>query len=196
MAGRGLLALVLIAPVIGCSSVTQSAPRPSPVASPTQTGPTPAPSSSGAEASPIAELPVRAVQDGVASWYGPGFHGRITANGETFDQTALTAAHRSLPLPSLARITRLDTGASVLVRVNDRGPYIDGRIVDLSRAAAEALGFLDQGLIEVRVEALGPADPEDRAAAPGFFDPSERRPGPGRSAPAVDATLQPRLDEG
>lgn len=114
----------------------------------------------------------RAVFEGLASWYGPGFHGRQTANGEIFDENVLSAAHLTLPLPSLARVTRLDTGQSVMVRVNDRGPYIDGRIIDLSRAAAEALGFIEDGLAEVRVESFGPADPEDRAARSGFFDPS------------------------
>lgn len=118
----------------------------------------------------------RRVEEGLASWYGPGFHGNATANGEVFDQEALTAAHPSLPLPSLARVTRLDTGRSVLVRVNDRGPYVDGRIIDLSRAAAAELGFLHDGVAAVRVEALGPADAADRAAAPIFFDPSGRRP--------------------
>lgn len=117
------------------------------------------------------------VQIGLASWYGPGFHGNLTANGEIFDQDAMTAAHRTLPLPSRARITRMDTGQSIMVRINDRGPYIDGRVLDLSRAAAEALGFVEDGLIEVRIEALGPADEEDRAAMPVFFDPQTGPPG-------------------
>ena len=112
----------------------------------------------------ISDLRVRAEQTGLASWYGPGFHGRLTASGETFDQHALTAAHRHLPLRSLARVTNLETGDSVLVRINDRGPFIDGRIIDLSQAAAAELGFIDEGLAPVRVEALGPADPDDRAA--------------------------------
>lgn len=109
-------------------------------------------------------LPVREAEEGVASWYGEPFHGRRTASGETFDQHALTAAHPSMTLPSLARVTRLDTGASVIVRINDRGPFIGGRIIDLSRAAAEALDMVDLGVAQVRVEALGPANPEDRAA--------------------------------
>lgn len=115
---------------------------------------------------PLTQTP-RDVEEGLASWYGARFHGRLTANGEVFDMDALTAAHPSLPMPSLARITRLDTGASVIVRINDRGPFVEGRIIDLSRAAAEALDFLGVGLAEVRVEAYGPADPEDRAAISG-----------------------------
>ena len=78
---------------------------------------------------------VRSTQTGLASWYGEPFHGRPTASGEIFDQTAMTAAHRTLPLRSLARVTRLDTGESVLVRINDRGPFIEVRIIDLSRSA-------------------------------------------------------------
>ena len=111
-----------------------------------------------------ARLAVRHEEEGVASWYGDPFHGRQTANGEIFDQHALTAAHPSLPLPSLARVTCLESGESVIVRVNDRGPFVGDRVIDLSRAAAEAIGMIDSGLAEVRVEALGPADPEDRAA--------------------------------
>lgn len=109
-------------------------------------------------------LAVRAAQTGLASWYGEPFHGRLTASGEVFDKNALTAAHPTWPLRSLARVTRVDSGARVLVRINDRGPFVEGRIIDLSRAAAEALGFTDEGLAEVRVESLGPADPADRAA--------------------------------
>eukprot|EP01035_Chromulina_nebulosa_P007096 gene7096-9563_t len=74
---------------------------------------------------------------GLASWYGSAFHGRVTANGEIYDQFALTAAHPTFPLPSYARVTNLDTGDSVIVRVNDRGPYHPGRIIDLSNKAAE-----------------------------------------------------------
>lgn len=118
----------------------------------------------------------RHVEHGVASWYGPGFDGNLTASGEVFDQAAMSAAHRSLPLPSLARVTRLDTGRSLLVRINDRGPFVDDRVIDLSQAAAEALGFIDDGVAEVRIEALGPADGVDRAAAPVFFDPAEGPP--------------------
>ena len=121
---------------------------------------------------------VRTTQEGVASWYGRRFAGRPTANGEIFDPDLLTAAHPTMTLPSLARVTRLDTGASVMVRVNDRGPFVADRIIDLSRAAADRLGFVEDGLARVRVEALGPADAQDRAAAPVFFDPDV---GPPRS---------------
>lgn len=80
-------------------------------------------------------------QEGIASWYGPGFHGRPTASGERFNANALTAAHRTLPLGSRVLVTNRHTGRSVVVRVNDRGPFIAGRIIDLSRAAARAIGM-------------------------------------------------------
>ena len=78
---------------------------------------------------------------GIASWYGPGFHGRKTANGEIYDQDALTAAHTTLPMPTLVRVTNLENGRSMVLRVNDRGPFVDNRIIDVSRRAAEDLGF-------------------------------------------------------
>ncbi len=91
--------------------------------------------------------------EGVASWYGPGFHGRTTANGERFNTNALTAAHRSLPFGSRVRVTNRATGRSVVVRINDRGPYSRGRIIDLSKAAARAIGM--SGLARVHVSHAG-----------------------------------------
>ena len=87
-----------------------------------------------------------------ASWYGPRFHGRTTANGEVFDQTAYTAAHKSLPFGTLLRITNLKNDKSLIVRINDRGPYIPGRQLDLSKAAAEKLGVLYSGVKKLKVE--------------------------------------------
>jgi rare lipoprotein A len=91
---------------------------------------------------------------GQASWYGPGFHGKKTASGEIFDQSKLTAAHKTLPLGTKARVTNLENGNSVEVEINDRGPYIGQRVIDLSRAAANALGFVESGLTLVRIETL------------------------------------------
>lgn len=96
---------------------------------------------------------------GVASWYGPKFHGKPTANGETFNKMAMTAAHTTLPLNSMVRVTNLENGRSVVVRLNDRGPFVGGRIIDMSQAGAEALGFRRQGTAKVQVRYLGPADP-------------------------------------
>lgn len=101
-------------------------------------------------------------ETGIASWYGPNFHGNQTANGEIFDQHRLTAAHRTLPMPSLVRVTNLDNGRSVEVRVNDRGPFKNGRIIDLSSRAAELLGFQKVGTAKVLVEIL---EPESRQLA-------------------------------
>lgn len=94
---------------------------------------------------------------GIASWYGDLFHGRYTANGEIFDMDALTAAHPTLPLPSYVRVTNLQNGRSLVLRVNDRGPYAHDRIIDLSRASAHALGYGRAGTARVRVQYLGPA---------------------------------------
>lgn len=94
---------------------------------------------------------------GLASWYGPNFHGRQTANGEIFDQNALTAAHPTLPLPSYVRVTNLENNRSIMVRVNDRGPFAYGREIDLSRRSAEMLGFINKGTARVRVKYVGRA---------------------------------------
>ena len=94
------------------------------------------------------------VETGIASWYGPGFHADHTANGEVFDQNELTAAHRTLQLPCLARVTNLENGRSVVVRINDRGPFLHGRIMDVSMRAAELLGFANKGTARVRLEVL------------------------------------------
>lgn len=91
---------------------------------------------------------------GIASWYGPGFHGGKTANGERYDQDDMTAAHKTLPLPSIVRVTNLDNGRSAVVRINDRGPFVANRIIDLSRAAAVKLGVYKTGTAKVRVEFL------------------------------------------
>ncbi|MCG8596777.1 MAG: septal ring lytic transglycosylase RlpA family protein [Kiloniellales bacterium] len=92
---------------------------------------------------------------GVASWYGPGFQGRKTASGVRFNMNALTAAHRSLPFGTQVRVTNVDNGRTVVVTINDRGPFTRGRIIDLSKAAASRLGMIKQGLAKVRVEAIG-----------------------------------------
>lgn len=92
---------------------------------------------------------------GIASWYGPQFHGKQTANGEIFDQNAMTAAHPTLPMPTIARVTNLENGKSVIVRINDRGPFAAGREIDMSKRAAEELGFMQKGTAKVRVQYIG-----------------------------------------
>ncbi|MSO65441.1 MAG: septal ring lytic transglycosylase RlpA family protein [Alphaproteobacteria bacterium] len=93
-------------------------------------------------------------ETGIASWYGPDFHGKATANGELFDQNDVTAAHKTLPLPSYARVTNLENGRSIVVRVNDRGPFVNGRVIDLSRRSAQLLAMDRQGTAKVRVRVL------------------------------------------
>lgn len=94
------------------------------------------------------------VETGIASWYGPGFHGKRTASGEIFDTTELTAAHRTLQMPSLVRVTNLENGRSVIVRVNDRGPFSKGRVIDVSERAASLLDFKRQGTAKVKLQVL------------------------------------------
>lgn len=117
------------------------------------------------------------VEIGVASWYGRKFHGRLTANGETYDMYAMSAAHKSLPLPTFVRITNLDNGRKITLRVNDRGPFHDNRLIDLSYSAARALGFADKGTAPVVVEALDATNyPEPVAAAAPTNEPTIRQP--------------------
>ncbi|NEP63423.1 MAG: septal ring lytic transglycosylase RlpA family protein [Symploca sp. SIO2G7] len=111
----------------------------------------------GMPAPQIAQLPSQRVQlqrSGMASWYGPGFHGRKSASGERFNQNALTAAHRTLPFGTNVLVTNLNNGRSVIVRINDRGPFIRGRVIDLSVAAARVIGMLNSGVAPVNVQVL------------------------------------------
>jgi rare lipoprotein A len=121
-------------------------------------------------------------ETGIASWYGEDFHGKLTANGERYNMDALTAAHRTLPLPTIVRVTNLETGKSLRLRVNDRGPYARGRIIDVSRRAADLLGFQRNGTARVRVEYEGRgkvADPTQSAD----LDPNHAPATPVRAAP-------------
>src|SRR5690606_10432031 len=105
------------------------------------------------------------VERGIASWYGPGFHAETTSNGERYDMYAMTAAHKTLPLPSYVEVTNLRNGQRVVVRVNDRGPFKDGRIIDLSYTAAAKLDMLREGTTTVEVRALKPEEVPLQAAA-------------------------------
>ncbi len=109
-------------------------------------------------------VPFRGGERGYASWYGNEHHGRQTASGEIFDQEAMTAAHRDLPFGTVVRVHHRETNRSVTVRVNDRGPFVRGRIIDLSRGAARDLGMIQEGVAPVRVEVLqrGEAPPRQR----------------------------------
>jgi rare lipoprotein A len=98
-------------------------------------------------------------EEGLASWYGGKFHGRLTANGETFDTNELTAAHKTLPFGTLVKVTHVGDGRSVVVRINDRGPFVEGRIIDLSRAAADAIGLTARGIAPVHIEVVHAVQP-------------------------------------
>lgn len=102
-----------------------------------------------------------AVETGLASWYGPGFHGKLTASGDVFNQERLTAAHRTLPWGSRVKVTNLANGKSVVVEINDRGPAVKGRIIDVSRAAARALNMVESGITRVRLEWLPGTEESD-----------------------------------
>ena len=127
------------------------------------------------------------VQRGIASWYGRKFHGRKTSNGETYDMYAMTAAHKRLPLPSFVEVTNLENGRRVVVRVNDRGPFHENRVIDLSYAAASRIGMLGKGTALVEVRAIDPRAP---SAAPRIAT----SPRPGKpSPPSVPAGQAPRI---
>ncbi len=135
-------------------------------------------------------------ETGIASWYGQGFHGERTANGEIFNKDELTAAHRTLPMPSLARVTNLDNGRSIVVRINDRGPFAEGRIIDVSERAAQLLGFSNQGTAKVRVQVLADeskaiADAMRRYGSPEPTQVASNEGPPVSAAPRDTVTSQP-----
>ena len=105
-------------------------------------------------------LSVFATQEGIASWYGGKFQGRTTANGEIFDTNKMTAAHKTLPFGTMVKVTNLENGSTTIVRINDRGPFIPGRIIDLSRAAAKEISMTGKGIASVRIEVLESNLPE------------------------------------
>jgi rare lipoprotein A len=115
------------------------------------------------------------VETGVASWYGPGFHGKSTANGEQYNQEDHTAAHRTLQMPAIVRVTNLDNGRSTVVRVNDRGPYARSRIIDLSRAAAQYLDIVRNGTAHVRIDQLSAESETVKEVAQGGGGASEQQ---------------------
>jgi rare lipoprotein A len=161
-----LTALCLVA--TGCASTSSRPGSP-----PEVTGARPPSESTGIRpqapavpAPPAKPSPPRAnVETGKASWYGDAHHGKKTASGEVYDMAELTAAHRSLPLGTRVRVVNVENGRSVVVRVNDRGPFVRGRIIDLSRAAARELGPLGAGVFTVRIEVLEDAAEEPPPAA-------------------------------
>jgi rare lipoprotein A len=140
-------------------------------------------------------VPERAVksfrQRGVASWYGRRFHGSPTSSGEPYDMYAMTAAHPTLPIPSYARVTHVASGRSVVVRINDRGPFLAGRVIDLSYTAAAKLGYVEQGSAIVDVDAIVPGETSVVARAPPQGPERAPEPRPGADAIEVPAAVEP-----
>ena len=133
--------------------------------------------------------------EGLASWYGDDFHGRLTANGEVFDMTSITAAHPTLPMPSYVRVTNTANGKSLIVRVNDRGPYHGNRIIDVSHRAATLLGFRGNGVARVRVEYVGraPLEGSDDALLVATLRTNEPAPAPSSIMVASAAPFVPQM---
>lgn len=135
-------------------------------------------------------------ETGTASWYGRDFHGKSTANGELFDMNIVTAAHPTLPIPSLVEVTNLTNGRSMVVRVNDRGPFVADRLIDLSARGAELLGYREQGSTQVRVRYIGPADPEPLVTTANLTAPGEEKkwskpaPAPVQTATVTQVAMQ------
>ena len=125
-------------------------------------------------------------ESGIASWYGPGFHGKRTANGEVYDENGLTAAHKTLPMPSMVRVTNLENGRSIQVRVNDRGPFEAGRVIDMTRRGAQLLGFIQQGTARVRVDIM--PEESQQLAALASRSGGEQLPPPPKAAPVGEVT--------
>jgi rare lipoprotein A len=125
-------------------------------------------------------------ESGIASWYGPGFHGKRTANGEVYDENGLTAAHKTLPMPSMVRVTNLENGRSIQVRVNDRGPFEAGRIIDMTRRGAQLLGFIERGTARVRVDIM--PDESQQLAALASRSGGDQVPPPPKAAPVGEVT--------
>jgi len=139
-------------------------------------------------------------ETGIGSWYGAEFHGKTTSNGETYDMEAITAAHPTLPLPCIVEVTNLENGKKLKVRVNDRGPFVKGRLIDLSPAAAKQLGYYGKGSAKMRVRYIGAAEPVEGPAAAqtsapqyGLQSISYSMPAPYRAAPVVAAKPLPIL---
>ena len=138
--GKGVVAVLLLS-----CFLTACGSSPNPAARPAD------PSLRGGDSEISVEAPGEV---GIASWYGVPYHGRTTASGETYDMNDLTAAHRSLSFGARVRVTNLENGRSLVLRINDRGPFVKRRIIDVSRRAAEELGFVREGITQVRVEVI------------------------------------------
>jgi len=163
----GIMKFKFALPVAVLAFLTACSHKPArvevPTAPPATTGSSEQPAESAESKSPKPSLPEIEIppetkplltETGIASWYGPPYHNRRGSNGEVYDMHAMTAAHRTLPLGSIVRVVNVQTKASAIVRITDRGPFIEGRVIDLSKASAEKIGMLQKGTTEVRLEVL------------------------------------------
>jgi rare lipoprotein A len=217
--GAGAAIAVWALMLAGCSTLTRPAPRPRPVPPAPPSAPpanidavpdaVPRPETRSAHGNPpfyevfgqryyVMASASGYVERGVASWYGPNFHGVNTSSGELYDMYGMTAAHKTLPLPCYARVTNLRNGRSVVVRINDRGPFVANRLIDLSYTAAAKLDMLREGTTLVEVRTLVPGAPDTvtrTAAAVSTPPPLVSTPAPAVSAPApLVSTLPPPVD--
>jgi rare lipoprotein A len=158
-----ILVVALVVMLIGCAHKPVSVvlpPAPSVEPRPAeQSGEAKPPEISGEATEIASEAKPLLVETGIASWYGAPYHNRRGSNGEIYDMLAMTAAHRTLPLGSMVRVTNPETGAFAIVRITDRGPFIEGRIIDLSQAAAKKIGLVQKGTAKVRLEVLKTPQP-------------------------------------
>jgi peptidoglycan lytic transglycosylase len=181
---RALLGLGMALSVLA-SGCHRHRPRPAPIQPPPRARAAPSPGGHGRAAPPPA--PIVQGEEGIASWYGHPFHGRRTASGEIYNMYAMTAAHRTLPFGTVVRVHDLESGKSVVVRINDRGPFVEGRIIDLSYSAAQAMGM--SGTALVRLEIIGnqsaPVSQPSSSRAPSR--PAPALPAPALSAPAASS---------
>lgn len=162
--GRSLLVLSssVVFLSVGCAArrhVSATTP-PAPAPAPTPTTAPPSPSARHPKTPPT-PAPAGYTEEGNASWYGKPFHGRRASNGEIYDMNQLTAAHRTLPFETMVRVTNLNNGKSTTVRITDRGPFVENRIIDLSRAAAQEIDSIGPGVVPVRLEVLGAVNIEE-----------------------------------
>lgn len=157
--GCGIIGVAFTLAIAGCAARRPAANPPAPT--PTQPEPsnTSRPPAIPPHAIRTPAVPGEYAEEGVASWYGVPFNGRRTSNGEIYDMYQLTAAHRTLPFNAIVRVTNLNNGKQVNVRINDRGPFVANRVIDLSYSAAQAIGMVGRGTAEVRLDVLGGPDP-------------------------------------
>lgn len=164
---RSTLSILVLSGSVAFLSVGCAAKRPVAATTPPAPGPTPAPTNAPPAPTarhpktPPAPAPAGYTEEGNASWYGKPFHGRRASNGEIYDMNQLTAAHRTLPFETMVRVTNLNNGKSTTVRITDRGPFVENRIIDLSMAAAREIDSIGPGVVPVRLEVLGDVNIEE-----------------------------------